>query len=109
MNEYGNSTKSEVKMSTESSPTRDPAAVRRGRTERRKEYLRQYYLANRDRAREYQRQYSQRYRRKQRFDDEPVREEVRSTYTVRDIMQLPTEKAVRAINLICRGERAFTM
>ena len=96
-------------MSTGSNQSDNQAATKADRTERRREYLRQYYLANRDRAREYQRQYSLQYRRKQRLSGLPAREPVRSTYTVRDIMQLPTEKAVRAINMICRGERAFTM
>lgn len=96
-------------MAAVSSPPGAPSDDKAERIERRKEYLRRYYLANRDRAREYQRQYSLRYRRKQRLTGKPVRESVQSSYTVRDIMRLPTEKAVRAINLICRGERVFTM
>ncbi len=96
-------------MSTGCNQSDSKTAAKAQRVQRRREYLRQYYLANRDRAREYQRQYSLRYRRKQRLSGLPAREPVRSTYTIRDIMQLPTEKAVRAINMICRGERTFTM
>ena len=83
------------------------------RRERRKEYLREYYRANREKAREYQRKYNLAYRKKQRVGGAHggglSRPDVRHTFTIRDIMQLPTEKAAKAIDLICRGERMFTM
>ena len=75
--------------------------------DRRRQYLREYYAANRDRLIEYQREYAARHRRKQRVL--PSRLDVKRTLTPRDIMQATTDKSVRLINSILRGERYFTM
>ncbi len=82
--------------------------------EKRKEYLRRYYREHRDKAREYQRRYNITYRKKQRVGAGPKgdlvpRQKVQNMYTVSDIMQSPAEKAVKIIDMICRGERSFTM
>ena len=99
-------------------PVRDPAnetsAPTRKISEARRAYLRRYYEANKEKAREYQRRYNLMHKKKVRMASKlngasRLREAVRETYNASDIMQAPTEKSVQILNLILRGERYFTM
>lgn len=83
-------------------------------SEARRAYLRRYYEANKEKAREYQRQYNLMHKKKarlaSRFDEAScLRQAVRETFNASDIMQSPTEKSVKILQLILRGERYFTM
>jgi len=79
----------------------------------RREYLRNYYLANRERAREYQRNYNLTHRKKAKAGKVGSvvgrREVRRETFTMRDIMQNSTEKSLRIISQVLSGDRSFTM
>lgn len=81
-------------------------------SEARREYLREYYLRNKDRAREYQRKYNLSHKKKKRispYDYIASREVIRRTFTTRDIMLSPTEKSLKILNMILKGERFFSM
>ena len=83
-------------------------------SEARRAYLRRYYEANKEKAREYQRRYNLMHKKKvrlaSRFDEASnLRQAVRETFNASDIMQSPTEKSVKILQLILRGERYFTM
>ena len=83
-------------------------------SEARREYLRNYYLKNRDRALAYQREYNRKYKKKARpgDDDAPIqlgRPNIRRTFTPRDLIQSSAEKTVRMIDQILRQERYLTM
>ena len=83
-------------------------------SEARRAYLRRYYEANKEKAREYQRRYNLMHKKKVRFasklDGAPrLRQVVRETFNASDIMQAPTEKSVRILQLILQGERYFTI
>ncbi len=84
-----------------------------GTSPERKEYLRKYYRENRERAREYQKQYSLKHKRKARSEDlilgKGRREKIRSIFHQGDIMQSPTEKSIKMLDQILKGERFFTM
>ncbi len=87
---------------------------RRRISEARRAYLRRYYEANKEKAREYQRRYNLLHKKKARLalgasGVSTEREAVRETFHASDIMQAPTEKSARIIQLILRGERYFTM
>ncbi len=79
----------------------------------RREYLRQYHRDHKARARAYQRQYYRNHKKKSVPEGGAVfllqRERVRLVFHAGDIMQSPTEKALRIIQLIIAGERQFTM
>ena len=83
-------------------------------SEARRAYLRRYYEANKEKAREYQRRYNLMHKKKARLAGRlagvsGAREAVRETFHASDIMQSPTEKSVRILQLILKGERHFTM
>jgi len=83
-------------------------------SEERRAYLRRYYEANKEKAREYQRRYNLMHKKKARLADNyagthRLREAVRETYHASDIMQAPTEKSMKILQLILNGERSFTM
>ena len=82
-------------------------------SEARRAYLRRYYEANKEKAREYQRRYNLMHKKKVRLADRlsgtRIREAVRETFHASDIMQAPTEKSARILQLILSGERHFTM
>ncbi len=83
-------------------------------SEARRAYLRRYYEANKEKAREYQRRYNLMHKKKVRMAGRlaganGLREPVRETFNASDIMQAPTEKSVKILQLILRGERYFTM
>lgn len=87
---------------------------RRKISEARRAYLRRYYEANKEKAREYQRRYNLMHKKKARLAENFVgvsrrRQPVREMYHASDIMQAPTEKSVRILQLILNGERHFTM
>lgn len=107
---------------TESAATRQ-ALRKRGRKSRltpeqrviaRKEYQRQYYQKNRDKARRYQREYNLLHRKKDRgggreggcLDGRPP---VKSVYNIRDIMSSSPEKSARMLEMILGGKRSLTM
>ncbi|UCG61004.1 MAG: hypothetical protein JSV52_11840 [Candidatus Zixiibacteriota bacterium] len=99
-------------------PARAPASPSsrpvRKISEARRAYLRRYYEANREKAREYQRRYNLVHKKKVRMASKldgasRLREAVRETFNASDIMQAPTEKSVQILNLILKGERYFTM
>jgi len=84
------------------------------RTVARKEYQRQYYLKNREKARQYQQQYNLMHRKKKRLQgDEPGlatgRQAVKSVFTIRDIMNSSPEKSARMLDMILGGQRSLTM
>ncbi len=90
---------------------RDPQPVRKT-SEARRAYLRRYYEANKERAREYQRRYNLTHKKKARVAGSAKggrRQEFRETFNASDIMRAPTEKSVRILQLILRGERFFTI
>jgi len=83
-------------------------------SEARRAYLRRYYEANKEKAREYQRRYNLMHKKKARLADSyagtnRIREAVREMYHASDIMQAPTEKSMKILQLILKGERHFTM
>ncbi|MEW6413166.1 MAG: hypothetical protein AB1483_11970 [Candidatus Zixiibacteriota bacterium] len=81
-------------------------------SEARRAYLRRYYEANKDRAREYQRRYNLMHKKKARMVGGARggrRQEIRETFNASDIMRSPTEKSLRIIQSILRGDRYFTM
>ncbi|MCP4683903.1 MAG: hypothetical protein GY867_00495 [bacterium] len=80
----------------------------------RKEYQRQYYQKNRDKAKQYQREYNLLHRKKTRIESGengiPLgRPAVKSVYTIRDIMSSSPEKSVRMLDMILGGKRSLTM
>ncbi|UCD64980.1 MAG: hypothetical protein JSW34_05995 [Candidatus Zixiibacteriota bacterium] len=85
-------------------PTRKISDARRA-------YLRRYYQEHKQQAREYQRRYNLLHKKKVRMDGgtQALREDVRTTFNASDIMRAPTEKSIRILQLILRGERYFTM
>lgn len=94
--------------------TKETAEPVRKISEARRTYLRRYYEANKEKAREYQRRYNLMHKKKvrlaSRFDESSrLRQAVRETFNASDIMQAPTEKSFRILQLILRGERYFTM
>lgn len=75
-----------------------------------KDYMRQYYLKNREKALAYQRQYYRKHKssyKKRVRSFNGTREAVKQFYTSYDIMQLSTEKSIRTLNKIIRGERRY--
>ena len=95
-------------------PKGDPDKPVRKISEERRAYLRRYYEANKEKAREYQRRYNLTHKKKVRLAGRligagGVREAVRETFNASDIMQSPTEKSARIIQLILKGERYFTI
>ncbi len=80
----------------------------------RKEYQREYYQKNREKAKHYQREYNLLHRKKKRLEDGENgcllgRETVKSVYTIRDIMSSSPEKSVRMLDMILGGKRSLTM
>ncbi len=105
---------SEISDRPPESPGRQSPGSVRKISEARRVYLRRYYEANKDKAREYQRRYNLMHKKKVRMASKldgasRLREAIRETYHASDIMQAPTEKSVRILDLILRGERYFTM
>ena len=95
-------------------PPRTVEKPKRRISEARRAYLRRYYEANKEKAREYQRRYNLMHKKKARLADSyagtnRLREAVRETYHASDIMQAPTEKSMKILQLILKGERSFTM
>ena len=95
-------------------PTGDRGRPVRKISEERRAYLRRYYEANKEKAREYQRRYNLMHKKKVRLAGQlagtsGAREAVRETFHASDIMQSTTEKSVRILQLILKGERQFTM
>ncbi len=95
---------------TSSSEQSQPGETKTRVSESRREYLRQYYRKNREKARLYQREYNRVHKRKVR----PVtdgsgmyhaREVVRSAFTHSDIIRSSPEKAARIIEMIITGKR----
>jgi len=83
-------------------------------SEARRAYLRRYYEANKEKAREYQRRYNLMHKKKARLAEScagtnSIRQAVRETYHASDIMQAPTEKSMKILQLILKGERHFTI
>lgn len=81
-------------------------------SEARREYLRDYYRRNREKAREYQRQYNLTHKKKVRTERSRFlssRQKVKEAFTVRDIMHSPTEKAVEMLSQILKGDRLFVL
>ena len=81
-------------------------------SEARREYLRNYYLRNREKAREYQRQYNLRHKKKIRTDRSRFlsqRQTIQEAFTSRDIMHSPTEKALKILTQIVKGERYLVL
>ena len=79
-------------------------------SEARREYLRQYYRKNREKARLYQREYNRLHKRKVRPGNGDngllgPREVIRATFTHSDIIKSSPEKAARIIELILSGKR----
>lgn len=89
------------------------AKPRREISPERRAYLREYYQKNKERAREYQRQYSLKHRRKSTApgcsSSGTGREAFRTVFNMGDIMQSPTEKSLKILEQILKGERFFTM
>lgn len=78
----------------------------------RKEYLRQYYLRNKEKARAYQRLYNLKHRKKidsSRLQLLHEREPIQQTYTIRDIAFSTTEKSIKMINNILSNERNLSL
>lgn len=75
-----------------------------------KEYMKQYYMKNREKALAYQREYYRKHKKsykKKIRSQSSSREAVKQVYTSYDIMQLSTEKAIRTLNKIIRGDRGY--
>ena len=75
-----------------------------------KEYLRQYYLNNREKALAYQKEYYKIHKssmRRKSSASAPPRQSAKQAYTSFDIMQLSTEKSIRTLNQIISGDRMF--
>ncbi len=75
-----------------------------------REYMRQYYMKNREKALEYQREYYRKHKcslKKTVKSQISARDAVKQVFTSYDIMQLSTEKAIRTLNKIMRGDREF--
>ncbi len=104
---------SDLRIDDNSSRANNGQSARTETSPERKEYLRRYYRENRERAREYQRQYSLKHKRKARAEDlifgKGRREKIRSIFHQGDIMQSPTEKSIKMLDQILKGERFFTM
>lgn len=102
-------------MSTKVELTPNDCSLTIGRvkiSEARREYLRDYYRRNREKAREYQRQYNLTHKKKIRMERNRFvsgREQIREAFTVRDIMHSPTEKALKIVTQILKGERLFVL
>jgi hypothetical protein len=93
------------------SSVRSPQPVRKT-SEARRAYLRRYYEANKERAREYQRRYNLMHKKKARAvggKRGARRQEIRETFNASDIMRAPTEKSLKILQLILRGDRFFTI
>ena len=103
------------KMSTKIELTPDDCGFTNGRakiSDARREYLRDYYRRNREKAREYQRQYNLTHKKKIRMERNRFvsnREQFKEAFTIRDIMHSPTEKALKIVNQILKGERLFVL
>jgi len=75
-----------------------------------REYLRQYYMNNREKALAYQKDYYRKHKRSMRRNSSSrpsSRQAVRQALTSCDIMRLSTEKSIRTLNQIMSGERIF--
>ncbi|MEZ5359778.1 MAG: hypothetical protein R3F48_13245 [Candidatus Zixiibacteriota bacterium] len=75
-----------------------------------KDYMRQYYQKNREKALAYQREYYRKHKKsyKKRIrTHSSSREAFKQVYTSYDIMQLSTEKAIRTLNKIIQGDRGY--
>ena len=80
----------------------------------RREYQREYYQRNKEKAKEYQRKYNLTHKKKNRGNrrgknPDYHREVIQMTFTPYDIIHSPVEKSVRMLEQICKGERFFTM
>jgi len=89
----------------------NPPKAKNGKPDRR-EYRLRYYRENREKLLAYQREYARKYRRKAKFTDgevQALRQSIRHTYNICDIMKACPEKAARMVDGIIRGERFLTM
>lgn len=78
----------------------------------RREYFKQYYLKNREKARAYQRLYNLKHRKKidlTRLSIIQKREPIQQTFTIRDLTFSTTEKSIKMFNLILSQERYLSL
>lgn len=78
----------------------------------RREYFRQYYIKNREKARAYQRLYNLKHRKKIDLSCLNIiskREPIRLTYTIHDIAFSTTEKSIKMFNLILNKQRYLSL
>lgn len=74
----------------------------------RREYQREYYQKNKEKIKEYQRKYNAiRTRKSEKAIFATYREIVRSIYNIKDIQHSPTEKSIKMLEKILKGERQF--
>lgn len=83
-----------------------------GISDARKKYLREYYLKNKEKARQYQRHYNLRFKKKERLGqgNSSLRNSLKKdTFTPSDIMKMPAHKASIILNQILYGDKFLTM
>lgn len=73
-------------------------------TPEQREYQRRYYETHKDKAREYQRNYNLRNKSSSKCR-QWSRDKVKGAYNTSDILHAPTEKSIRIIEQVIRGER----
>lgn len=96
------------------SPYKEEGDEKLTTAEARRQYQRRYYETNKARYKEYHRTYSSKFKKKSKGGRgqppfEAPREVIRFTFNTHDIMHSPTEKSVRMLEKIIRGERLLTM
>ena len=80
-------------------------------TQAQRDYQRRYYMEHREKAKEYQKDYNRRTKSSSRpcgRRRQIERQSIQATYTSSDLLHAPTEKTIRMIEQVIRGERGLT-
>jgi hypothetical protein len=106
-----NTAETETVNNTDNNTEQDHNIILTDKLAKRRLYLRNYYLKNKEKAQAYQRMYNLKYKKKFKktdFDD-VGRSEIREVFNICDIMKASPEKTAIIINQIVDGKRSLTL